>query len=210
MWINIVVSSKIVLNFVKDYFTNRSHWSHGFPGSPGVPGVPRVPQVSGVTGVPRLIQVPFNLFNSMQMFGRVPNSLVQSEPWGLTYLNRLMNKRLITSIEFHDLLETCVKLQFKPRKQTKTDRWYLFLWLGIQNSNVLCLKVTRLLLYFLKWRSAEMTKRTKFRFYSVKNWLDFLKIYFLLRILDYTVVGFSTSTAPLIPSGPRDWFDMSI
>ena len=25
-----------------------------------------------------------------------------------------------------------------------------------------------------------------------------------------TVVGSSTSTAPLIPSGPRDWFDMSI
>ena len=61
-------------------------------------------------------------FNSTQMFGRVPNTLVQSEPWGLTYLNRLMNKRMITSIEFHELLETCVKLQFKPRKQTQTDR----------------------------------------------------------------------------------------
>ena len=56
------------------------------------------------------------------MFGSVPNTIVQSEPWGLSYLNRLMNLRLITKIEFFDLLETCVKLQFKPTKQVASER----------------------------------------------------------------------------------------
>ena len=56
------------------------------------------------------------------MFKRIPGTIVQSEPWGLTYLNRLMNLRLITKIEFHDLLETCVKLQFKPTKQVDSER----------------------------------------------------------------------------------------
>ena len=56
------------------------------------------------------------------MFKRVPNTIVQSEPWGLTYLNPLMNLRLITTIEFHDLLEACVKLQFKPTRQIKSER----------------------------------------------------------------------------------------
>ena len=56
------------------------------------------------------------------MFGSVPNTIVQSEPWGLAYLNRLMNLRRITRIEFHDLLETCVKLQFKPTKKVKFER----------------------------------------------------------------------------------------
>ena len=95
------------------------HRVNGFQAFQGGPRGPRGPRG---TIDPTAHKVPFNLFNSMQMFGRVPNTLVQSEPWGLTYLNRLMNKRLITSIEFHDLLETCVKLQFKPRKQTQTDR----------------------------------------------------------------------------------------
>ena len=56
------------------------------------------------------------------MFNKILGTIVQSEPWGLSYLNRLMNLRLITKSEFHNLLETCVKLQFKPAKQVKSER----------------------------------------------------------------------------------------
>ena len=60
-----------------------------------------------------------------QIFKRVPNTLVQSEPWALTYIHRLYNEKQIGWKEHLALIESFVKLQFKPTKSTKTERYVI-------------------------------------------------------------------------------------
>ena len=60
-----------------------------------------------------------------QLFNRVPNTLVQSEPWALTYIHRLYNEKQIGWKEHLALIESFVKLQFKPIQSKKIDRYVI-------------------------------------------------------------------------------------
>ena len=57
-----------------------------------------------------------------QIFKRVPNTSVQSEPWALTYIHRMFNEKKISWNEHKALIESFVKLQFKPTRQMKIER----------------------------------------------------------------------------------------
>ena len=73
------------------------------------------------------------------MFGKLPKTLVMSEPGALNYIHRLYNQGQFTWTEYERLIQSCTKLQFKPTRQTKTDRYVLYsqylgtLLLKIQN-----------------------------------------------------------------------------
>ena len=60
------------------------------------------------------------------MFGKLPKTLVMSEPGALNYIHRLYNQGQFTWAEYERLIQSCTKLQFKPTRQTKTDR-YVFI-----------------------------------------------------------------------------------
>ena len=57
------------------------------------------------------------------MFGKLPRTLVMSEPGALGHIHRLYNQKSFTWDEYERLIKTCVKLQFKPTRQTVTDRY---------------------------------------------------------------------------------------
>ena len=59
---------------------------------------------------------------SNQMFAKLPKTLVMSESWALFYIHRLYKNCHITWKENQKLIETCVKLLFKPTKQVITER----------------------------------------------------------------------------------------
>ena len=59
------------------------------------------------------------------MFGKLPKTLVMSEPGALNYIHRLYNQGQFTWTEYERLIQSCTKLQFKPTRQTKTDRYVL-------------------------------------------------------------------------------------
>ena len=59
---------------------------------------------------------------SDQMFAKLPKTSVMSEPWALFYIHRLYKNGHITWKEYQNLIETCVKLLFKPTKQAITER----------------------------------------------------------------------------------------
>ena len=63
-----------------------------------------------------------NFFFSMQMFAKLPKTLVMSEPWALFYIHRLYKNGHVNWKEYQTLIETCVKLLFKPTKQVITER----------------------------------------------------------------------------------------
>ena len=65
------------------------------------------------------------------MFGKLPRTLVMSEPGALNYIHRLYNQGQFTWTEYERLIQSCTKLQFKPSRQTKNDRYVL-------NSQYLC------------------------------------------------------------------------
>ena len=74
------------------------------------------------------------------MFGKLPRTLVMSEPGALNYIHRLYNQGQFTWTEYERLIQSCTKLQFKPTRQTKTDRYVL-------NSQHLCVHLLTLLRY---------------------------------------------------------------
>ena len=59
------------------------------------------------------------------MFGKLPKTLVMSEPGALNYIHRLYNQGQFTWTEYERLIQSCTKLQFKPTRQTITDRYVL-------------------------------------------------------------------------------------
>ena len=59
------------------------------------------------------------------MFGKLPKTLVMSEPGALNYIHRLYNQGQFTWTEYERLIQSCTKLQFKPTRQTQTDRYVL-------------------------------------------------------------------------------------
>ena len=56
-----------------------------------------------------------------QIFDRIPTTLVQADPWALTYIHRIYNERQIGWRYYKVLLKSFIKLQLKPTIQTKTD-----------------------------------------------------------------------------------------
>ena len=60
-----------------------------------------------------------------QIFKKIPNTLVQSEPWSFLYLHRLYNTREISWTEYQSLIESFVKLQFKATAQTSTELYVI-------------------------------------------------------------------------------------
>ena len=73
------------------------------------------------------------------MFGKLPKTLVMSEPGALNYIHRLYNQGQFTWTEYERLIQSCTKLQFKPTRQTKTDRYVL-------NSQYLCVHLQCIIL----------------------------------------------------------------
>ena len=56
------------------------------------------------------------------MLAKLPKTLVMSEPWALVYIHRMYKNEQISWQEYQNLIETCVKLLFKPTKEHQTDR----------------------------------------------------------------------------------------
>ena len=60
---------------------------------------------------------------SFQMFSKLPQTISMSEPWGLFFLHILYRKDKITEDAYLKLLESCVKIQFKPCLQKEIKRY---------------------------------------------------------------------------------------
>ena len=60
---------------------------------------------------------------SFQMFSKLPQTVSMSEPWGLFFLHILYRKDKITEDAYLKLLESCVKMQFKPCLQKEIKRY---------------------------------------------------------------------------------------
>ena len=60
-----------------------------------------------------------------QIFKKLPKTVVQSEPWSLLYIHRLYNQREICWAEYQMLIESFIKMQFKPTVDKSTDLYVI-------------------------------------------------------------------------------------
>ena len=77
-------------------------------------------QIKELSENPKLL-TNFNL-SEFQMFSKMPETQVMSEPWILLNLHRMYNHGKFSWKQYLGLLETCTKLSFKPAVQRKVQR----------------------------------------------------------------------------------------